>query len=171
MYSFLILILITLLNFITCYYSKNYYHMLGINQTASFGEIKKAFKKLVQKYHPDKNPNDREKAREKFTEITNMYEVISDPEKRKEYDLYLRLVELGENIRGKNEKENSHKYQNSQTNQNYLILEYLKKFSFYIIYRWIFLIELVTEFFYELKNNSLLNFVVNFINIYIYEFL
>jgi curved DNA-binding protein CbpA len=145
--------------------------MLGINQTASFGEIKKAFKKLVQKYHPDKNPNDREKAREKFTEITNMYEVISDPEKRKEYDLYLRLVELGENIRGKNEKENSHKYQNSQTNQNYLILEYLKKFSFYIIYRWIFLIELVTEFFYELKNNSLLNFVVNFINIYIYEFL
>lgn len=60
---------------------------MGVKKTASEDEIKKAFKKLAIKYHPDKNRDDPEKAKEKFQKIANAYEVLSDPEKRKVYDL------------------------------------------------------------------------------------
>lgn len=53
---------------------------------ASDGEIKKKFKKLAIKYHPDKNQDDPEKAKVRFQKIANAYEVLSDPEKRKLYD-------------------------------------------------------------------------------------
>lgn len=65
--------------------TRDYYEVLGVSKTASQDEIKKAYRKLARKYHPDANPNDP-KAEEKFKEISSAYEVLSDPEKRKQYD-------------------------------------------------------------------------------------
>jgi curved DNA-binding protein len=64
---------------------KDYYKSLGVDKSASQDEIRKAFRKLAVKYHPDKNPGDK-KAEEKFKEINEANEVLSDPEKRKKYD-------------------------------------------------------------------------------------
>ena len=64
---------------------KDYYKILGVSKTASVDEIKKAFRKLAVKYHPDKNPGDKA-AEEKFKEASEANEVLSDPEKRKKYD-------------------------------------------------------------------------------------
>jgi molecular chaperone DnaJ len=61
------------------------YKTLGVSKKASEDEIKKAYRKLARKYHPDRNPGDKE-AEEKFKEISAAYDVLSDPEKRKEYD-------------------------------------------------------------------------------------
>lgn len=65
----------------------DYYHILGVNKTASEDDIKKAYRKLARKYHPDLNPND-ESAKKKFQEINEANEVLSDKEKRKKYDKY-----------------------------------------------------------------------------------
>src|SRR5579872_7487785 len=64
---------------------KDYYGALGIKKGASADEIRKAFRKLARKYHPDVNPNDK-KAEEKFKEISEANDVLSDPKKRKIYD-------------------------------------------------------------------------------------
>ena len=64
---------------------KDYYEILGVDKTASVKEIKKAYRKLANQYHPDKNP-DNKAAEEKFKEATEAYEVLSDSEKRKKYD-------------------------------------------------------------------------------------
>jgi curved DNA-binding protein len=69
---------------------KDYYESLGVSRTASDTEIKKAFRKLAREYHPDV-AKDKKKAEEKFKEINEAYEVLSDPAKRKKYD------ELGPN--------------------------------------------------------------------------
>src|SRR3954465_7317326 len=69
---------------------KDYYKVLGVSKTASADEIKKAYRKLAVKYHPDKNQGDK-KAEDKFKEINEANEVLGDPEKRKKYD------QLGEN--------------------------------------------------------------------------
>jgi len=61
------------------------YKTLGVSKKASEGEIKKAYRKLARKYHPDRNPGDKE-AEEKFKEISAAHDVLGDPEKRKEYD-------------------------------------------------------------------------------------
>ena len=65
----------------------DYYQILGIPKDASEADIKKAYRKLARKYHPDINPNDKESER-KFKEANEANEVLSDPEKRKKYDQY-----------------------------------------------------------------------------------
>lgn len=65
----------------------DYYSILGLSKTASADEIKKAYRKLARKYHPDMNPNNTE-AHQKFQQINEANEVLSDPEKRKKYDEY-----------------------------------------------------------------------------------
>eukprot|EP00668_Euglena_longa_P034363 GGOE01044163.1.p2 GENE.GGOE01044163.1~~GGOE01044163.1.p2 ORF type:complete len:330 (-),score=119.69 GGOE01044163.1:263-1252(-) len=67
---------------------KDYYATLGISKDATEEEIKKAYRKLAMKYHPDKNPDDAEAAEKKFKLVSEAYEVLSDPEKRKVYDKY-----------------------------------------------------------------------------------
>lgn len=64
---------------------KDYYKILGVEKSATQDEIKKAYRKLAMKYHPDRNAGDKS-AEEKFKEITEANEVLSDPEKRKKYD-------------------------------------------------------------------------------------
>jgi curved DNA-binding protein len=64
---------------------KDYYKILGVDKTASQDAIKKAYRKLAVKYHPDKNKGDKE-AESKFKEVAEAYEVLKDPEKRKKYD-------------------------------------------------------------------------------------
>ena len=67
--------------------AKNYYAVLGVEKSASTEQIKKAYRKLAVKYHPDKNPGDRQ-AEERFKEITEAYAVLSDAEKRRQYDQF-----------------------------------------------------------------------------------
>ncbi len=64
---------------------KDYYRILGVNRDADGKEIKKAYRKLARQHHPDVNPGDK-KAEERFKEINEAYEVLSDPEKRARYD-------------------------------------------------------------------------------------
>lgn len=64
---------------------KDYYKVLGVAKNASVDDIKKAFRKLARKYHPDVNPGDK-RSEEKFKEINEAYEVLSDAEKRRKYD-------------------------------------------------------------------------------------
>jgi len=66
---------------------RDYYEILGIDKSASESEIKKAYRKLAKKYHPDMNPGDQE-AEVKFKEATEAYEVLSDPEKKAKYDQF-----------------------------------------------------------------------------------
>lgn len=64
---------------------KDYYKILGVGKNASQDEIKKAYKKMALKFHPDRNPNDKS-AEAKFKEASEAYEVLSDPKKKEEYD-------------------------------------------------------------------------------------
>ncbi len=66
---------------------KDYYKILGVDKTASKEEIKKQYRKLARKYHPDVNPNNKE-AEEKFKDISEAYDVLSDDEKKKKYDAF-----------------------------------------------------------------------------------
>jgi molecular chaperone DnaJ len=66
---------------------RDFYEVLGISKSANEGEIKKAYRKMALKYHPDKNPGDNE-AEEKFKEAAEAYEVLSDPNKKARYDQY-----------------------------------------------------------------------------------
>src|SRR5438874_12587966 len=66
---------------------RDYYEILDIDRNASDEEIKKAYRKLAVKFHPDKNPGDKT-AEEKFKEIGEAYEALSDPQRRAAYDQY-----------------------------------------------------------------------------------
>lgn len=67
--------------------SNNYYEILWVNKSATDDEIKKAYRKLAMKYHPDRNEWDK-KSEEKFKEINQAYETLSDSNKRKQYDMF-----------------------------------------------------------------------------------
>jgi len=67
--------------------AKDYYSVLGVDRKADAATIKKAYRKLAQKYHPDKNPDDKQ-AEDQFKKITEAYAVLSDDEKRQQYDQY-----------------------------------------------------------------------------------
>jgi len=66
---------------------KDYYGVLGVGREASIEEVKKAYRQMALKYHPDRNPGDHE-AEQRFKEAAEAYEVLSDPEKRRRYDRY-----------------------------------------------------------------------------------
>src|ERR1035437_4773711 len=66
---------------------KDYYEVLGLGKSASQDEIKKVYRKLAMKYHPDRNPGDKQ-AEENFKEAAEAYEVLSNDEKRQKYDRY-----------------------------------------------------------------------------------
>src|SRR5579864_9093098 len=65
---------------------KDYYKTLGVGKSSSTKDIKAAYRKLARQWHPDVNPTRKKEAEEKFKEISEAYEVLSDPEKRKTYD-------------------------------------------------------------------------------------
>ena len=66
---------------------RDYYEVLGVDKSADDATLKKAYRKLAKKYHPDVNPGDKE-AEAKFKEATEAYTILSDPEKRKQYDQF-----------------------------------------------------------------------------------
>ena len=73
---------------------RDYYDVLGVSKSASDSELKKAFKKLAMKYHPDRNPDD-DSAAEKFKEAAEAYDVLSDPQKKSTYDQFgLSLIHI-----------------------------------------------------------------------------
>ena len=64
----------------------DYYKVLGVNKNASTDDIKKAYKKLARKWHPDKNPNNSDEATKRFKEVSEAYQVLVDDNKRRVYD-------------------------------------------------------------------------------------
>lgn len=86
----------------------DYYKVLGVDNKASADDIRKAFKKLARKYHPDLNPDDKD-AKLKFQQINEANEVLSDPEKRKKYDAY------GENWKHADQYEQARQSQQQQS--------------------------------------------------------
>lgn len=67
---------------------KNYYEILGVSENAGLNEIQASYRKLAMKYHPDRNPDDKKRAEDKFKEISEAYYVLSDQKRRDEYDAY-----------------------------------------------------------------------------------
>ena len=66
---------------------KDYYELLGVGRTVGEEEMKKAYRKMALQYHPDRNPGDKQ-AEEKFKEVSEAYSVLSDPQKRSQYDQF-----------------------------------------------------------------------------------
>src|SRR5579862_5716858 len=79
--------------------NKDFYAVMGVPASATQDEIKKQYRKLAAKHHPDKNPNDP-KAAERFKEISEAFQVLGDAEKRKQYDQMRQLGAFGGGFRG-----------------------------------------------------------------------
>jgi len=75
---------------------RDYYGVLGVPRNASDEEIKKAYRKLAMKYHPDRNPGKEKWANEKFKEINEAYGVLGDPQKRKQFDQFGTVGNVGD---------------------------------------------------------------------------
>src|ERR1700739_4978288 len=86
---------------------KDYYSILGVNEHADEKTIRQAYRKLARKYHPDVNPGDKS-AEEKFKEINEAYEVLSDADKRKRYDQLGQNWKAGQDFRPPPEWEGAH---------------------------------------------------------------
>ena len=76
--------------------AKDYYRTLGVTENASDGEIKKAYRKLAMQYHPDRNAGNEKWANGKFKEINEAYGVLGDPQKRKQYDQFGTVGNIGD---------------------------------------------------------------------------
>ncbi len=76
--------------------AKDYYRTLGVPENASDGEVKKAYRKLAMQYHPDRNSGNEKWANERFKEINEAYGVLGDPQKRKQYDQFGTIGDLGD---------------------------------------------------------------------------
>jgi curved DNA-binding protein len=76
--------------------AKDYYRTLGVSENASDGDIKKAYRKLAMQYHPDRNSGNEKWANEKFKEINEAYGVLGDPQKRKQYDQFGTVGNIGD---------------------------------------------------------------------------
>jgi len=76
--------------------AKDYYRTLGVTENASDREIKKAYRKLAMQYHPDRNPENEKWANEKFKEVNEAYGVLGDPQKRKQYDQFGTVGNIGD---------------------------------------------------------------------------
>jgi len=79
---------------------KDYYEILGVSKDASTDDVKKAYKELVKKWHPDLHPDNKSEAEQKFKEIHEAYEVLSDPQKRAQYDRFGYVGQPQENVYG-----------------------------------------------------------------------
>lgn len=95
----------------------NYYNILEVSKDAEPDEIKKSYKTLAFKWHPDKNPNNKEEAEKKFKEISEAYQVLSDPEKKKEYD-FMNSEPLFKDRTSENNHGHSFSFQQNFTNPN-----------------------------------------------------
>ena len=102
---------------------KDYYKILGLTKNATLKEIKKAYRQMARKYHPDLNPNDKV-AEKKFTEINEANEVLSIPENRKKYDEYGEHWKYAEEYEKAAHQDN---YQKNTKEMNKQIIKFYKE--------------------------------------------
>lgn len=110
--TILVALIVVLLSVTSEVFGRDYYEILGVKKTDSTATIKKAFRNLALKYHPDKNP-DKKNAEEQFREIAEAYEVLSDPDRRRTYD------QTGGTFSGGDSGGGSHSHQHFHQDFNY----------------------------------------------------